>query len=119
AVRQGGMEEFCSRQGLGPEVDSRRGRATRNAFLAADHRAVAAPLAATDAAGGVPDDELAASQAPALWLASAVDHPRFAQSERAAGLMPAGRFVPLPGRDHGSTLFPPDEVLEQVLPFLQ
>ena len=119
AVRQGGMEEFCSRQGLGPEVDSRRGRATRQAFLAADHLAMAALLAATDATTGIPDEELAACQVPALWMAGTEDHPRFEQSQRAARLMPKGRFVPLPGRVHGSTLSPPAEVLEQVLPFLR
>src|SRR5699024_3661601 len=111
------MEEFCSRQGLGPEVDSRRGRATRQAFLAADHLAMAALLAATDATTGIPDEQLAACQVPALWIAGTEDHPRFEQSQRAARLMPKGRFVPLPGRVHGSTLSPPDEDLQQVLPF--
>lgn len=119
AVREHGMEEFCSRQGLGPEVESRRARATRNAFLAADHRAVAALLAATDATGGVADDVLGACEVPALWMAGTEDHPRFEQSQRAAGLMPSARFVALAGRDHGGTLFPPDDVLEQVMPFLR
>ena len=119
AVDEGGMEEFCSRQGLGPDVESRRGRATRNAFLAADHRAIAALLAATDATEGVADEVLAACEVPALWMAGAEDHPRFEQSQRAAELMPSAHFVPLPGRDHGGTLFPPEEVLDQVLPFLR
>ena len=44
ALREDGMEAFCAGQGLGPEVTSRRARATRTAFLAADHRAVAALL---------------------------------------------------------------------------
>ena len=119
AVQDRGMEEFCSRQGLGPEVDSRRGRATRNAFLAADDQAIAALLAATDATEGVADEVLAACELPALWMAGTEDHPRFEQSRRAAALMPSARFVALSGRDHGGTLFPPEEVLEQVLPFLR
>src|SRR5699024_1348754 len=119
AVRKSGMEEFCSRQGLRHEGDSRRGRATRQAFLAADHLAMAALLAATDATTGILDEELAACQVPPQSMAANGDSARFEQSQRAARLMPKGRFVPLPGRVHGSTLSPPDEVLEQVLPFLR
>lgn len=118
-VRTEGMEAFCTRQGLGPEVASRRGRATRTAFLAADHRAVAALLSATDATPGVPDEELARCPVPALWMAGTEDHPRYEESQRAAALMPEADFVPLPGRDHGGTLAPPDALLEHVLPFLR
>ncbi|MDN5898972.1 MAG: alpha/beta hydrolase [Brachybacterium sp.] len=119
AVREGGMEAFCAGQGLGPEVDSRRARATRTAFLAADPRAVAALLEATDRTAGVPDEVLAGCEVPALWMAGSEDHPRLEESRRAAALMAEAEFVPLPGRDHGGTLFPPDEVLEHVLPFLR
>ncbi|MEE1618348.1 alpha/beta fold hydrolase [Brachybacterium sp. J153] len=119
AVREDGMEAFCAGQGLGPDVSSRRARATRTAFLAADPRAVAALLAATDATDGVPDEALAACTVPALWMAGSEDHPRLEQSRRAAALMPDAEFVELPGRDHGGTLFPPEPVLEQVLPFLR
>ena len=118
AVREEGMEAFCTAQGLGPEVSSRRARATRTAFLAAEHQAVAALLAATDATAGVPDADLEACTVPALWMAGDEDHPRHEQSRRAASLMPDAEFVSLPGRDHGGTLFPPDEVLAEVLPFL-
>lgn len=119
AVRTHGMEEFCARQGLGPEVVSRRARATRTAFLAADHRAIAALLEATDRTAGIPDEDLAGSAVPALWMAGTEDHPRFEESQRAASHMPDAEFVPLPGRDHGGTLFPPDEVLAHALPFLR
>lgn len=119
AVRDGGMEAFCSGQGLGPEVEGRRARATRTAFLAADHRAVAALFTATDATPGVPDEILADCTVPALWMAGTEDHPRFEESQHAAALMPDAEFMPLPGRDHGGTLFPPDEVLEHALPFLR
>ena len=119
AVREHGMEAFCAGQGLGPEVDSRRARATRTAFLAADHRAVAALLSATDATPGVPDDVLADCTVPTLCMAGSEDHPRFEESQRAAALMPDAEFVPLPARDHGATLFPPDQVLAHALPFLR
>ncbi|MGO1566752.1 MAG: alpha/beta fold hydrolase [Brachybacterium sp.] len=119
ALREDGMEAFCAGQGLGPEVTSRRARATRTAFLAADHRAVAALLSATDATPAVPQEELADCTVPALWMAGTEDHPRFEESQRAASHMPDAEFVPLPGRDHGGTLFPPDEVLAHALPFLR
>ena len=118
AVREQGMESFCAGQGLGPEVTSRRARATRTAFLAADHEAVAALLAATDATAAVPDEMLESCTVPALWMAGSEDHPRHEESARAASLMPDAEFVSLPGRDHGGTLFPPDEVLAEVMPFL-
>jgi pimeloyl-ACP methyl ester carboxylesterase len=119
AVREEGMEAFCAAQGLGPEVTSRRARATRTAFLAADHRAVSALLAATDATPGIPDETLAACPVPALWMAGDEDHPRHEESRHAAAQMPAGEFVSLPGRDHGGTLSPAGPVLEHVLPFLR
>lgn len=118
-VRQEGMEAFCAAQGLGPEISSRRARATRTAFLSADHLAVAALLSATDDTPGVPDDVLEDCSVPALWMAGTEDHPRFEDSRRAAALMRDAEFVPLPGRDHGGTLFPPDEVLAHALPFLR
>lgn len=119
AVREDGMEAFCTGQGLGPDVDGRRAQATRTAFLAADPHAMAALLAATDATPAVDDDLLADCTVPALWMAGTEDHPRFEDSRRAAAMMPDADFVPLPGRDHGGTLFPPDAVLEHVLPFLR
>lgn len=119
AVRAQGMEAFCAGQGLGAEVEGRRARATRTAFLAADHRAVAALLEATDETPGIPDEILAECTVPTLWMAGTEDHPRFEESQQAAALMPDADFVPLPGRDHGATLFPPDEVLAHALPFLR
>ena len=52
-------------------------------------------------------------------MAGTEDHPRLEESQQAAALMPDADFVPLPGRDHGATLFPPDEVLAHALPFLR
>lgn len=117
-LRREGMEGFCARQGLGPEVSDRRDAATRQAFLAADPLAMAALFTATDATGGIEDAELAACEIPALWMAGDRDVPRFAQSRHAAEVMPRGRFVPLPGRTHGSTLTPAAPVLAELLPFL-
>ena len=119
AVRRGGMEAFSSGQGLGPGVEERRARATRTAFLAADPLAIAALLEATEATGAVPEEQLAGCTVPALWMAGTEDHPRFEESRRAASAMPDAEFVPLPGRDHGGTLFPPELVLAAVLPFLR
>lgn len=113
------MEAFCAEQGLGPAVEGRRARATRTAFLAADHQAIAALLEATDRTPGVPDEVLAACTVPALWMAGTEDHPRLEESRRAAAVMPDAEFVPLPGRDHGATLFPAEDVLAHVLPFLR
>lgn len=119
AVREQGMEAFCARQGLGPEVEDRRARATRTAFLTADPLAISALLAATDATAAVPDEELAACTVPALWMAGDQDRPRHEESRRAAALMPDAAFVSLPRRDHGGTLSPAGPVLEHVLPFLR
>lgn len=117
-LRREGMAGFCERQGLGPDVEGPLARSTRAAFLAADPLAMASLLAATDASPGYDDDELARCRAPALWLAGDRDHPRLEDSAHAAALMPRGRFVALPGRDHASTLTPAGPVLRQIVPFL-
>ena len=117
-LREEGMEAFCARQGLGSDDSGRTAQATRTAFLRADPLAMAALFTATDATPGIPEERLAACEVPALWMTGDRDVPRFAQSRHAAGLMPHGRFVPLPGRSHASTLSPAQDVLAEVLPFL-
>lgn len=119
ALRTGGMEAFCAAQGLGPDVGTRRDAATRQAFLAADPLAMAALFRATDATPGIDDAALSRCDVPALWMAGDRDRPRYEESRHAAATMPRGRFVPLPGRTHGSTLSPAGPVLEHVLPFLR
>ena len=119
SIREHGMEGFCARQGLGPEVPSAFAQSTRQAFLRADPEAMAALFAATDRTPAVPDDALRALPHPALWMTGTRDQPRFLQSQRAADLMPHGRFVSLEGRTHGQTLSPADAVLAEVLPFLR
>ena len=117
-LRQEGMAGFCARQGLGPEVEEPRARATRHAFLAADPLAMAALFEATDATTAIPEEQLAACTVPTLWMVGECDEPRRSQSQRAATLMPAGEFVELPGRTHGSTLSPAGPVLRTALPFV-
>lgn len=119
SLRADGMEAFCAGQGLGPDVIGARAAATRQAFLTADPLAMAALFTATDATPGVPDTILAACEAPALWMAGDLDRPRHEQSRQAAAIMPRGRFVSLPGRTHGTTLSPPEQILVEVLPFLR
>lgn len=83
AVREQGMESFCAGQGLGPEVTSRRARATRTGPSSPrDHEAVAALLAATDATAAVPDEALASCTVPALWMAGDADHPCHTRNPR-------------------------------------
>ncbi|MCS6711129.1 alpha/beta hydrolase [Brachybacterium sp. EF45031] len=118
-LREKGMEAFCRAQGLGPEVSGERAAATRAAFLASDPQAMAAMFTATDATAAVPEEDLASCQVPALWMAGDRDVPRVEESRQAAERMPLGRFVVLPGRDHGGTLVPPGPVLDEILPFLE
>lgn len=118
-LREKGMEEFCARQGFGPEATSRLAASTRSAFLAADPLAMAALFTATDETPAVDAELLEASTVPALWMAGTEDHPRLEESQEAARIMPRGSFVPLPGRTHGATLAPPVPVLEEILPFLR
>lgn len=118
SLRTGGMEEFCTRQGLGPEAEGRRNRGTRTAFLAADPDAMAALFSATDSTPAVPESELGQCRVPALWMTGDLDQPRWEESRHAAAIMPEGRFVSLPGRTHGATLGPAEPVLAEVMPFL-
>lgn len=118
-IARRGMEGFCAAQGLGPDVADRRDAATRQAFLAADPRAMAALFTATDATAGISDARLAACEVPGLWMAGDLDHPRFEESRHAAAVMPHARFMALPGRTHWQTLSPAGPVLEAVLPFLR
>lgn len=117
-LRREGMEGFCARQGLGPEVEDPHQQATRHAFLAADPLAMAALFEATGATPAIPDELLASCEVPTLWMAGSKDQPRADQSRRAAQLMPRGRYIELPGRSHGTTLSPAGPVLRTVLPFI-
>lgn len=117
ALASGGMPAFVEgwEARIGRPLDAQ----TKAAFLANDGAALRAYFAQTQADPAVSDDALAAITTPALLMAGTADKGRFADSQRAAGLMPQGRFVELPGRNHGNTLFPAQAVLDQWLPFLE
>ncbi|WP_125611147.1 alpha/beta fold hydrolase [Specibacter cremeus] len=116
ALGAGGMPAFV--EGWERQSGHRLDPATRAAFLANDAPALRAYFRATEADPAVPEPEIAAIAVPTLLMAGTADRARWADSRHAAELIPGSRFVGLPGRDHGTTLFPPGPVLAEVLPFL-
>ena len=116
ALRADGMAGFIAgwEDQMGKAVDPH----TRAAFLANDPLAMLAYMRLNEQESGVSEAGVAAIQVPTLLLAGSEDRPRLADSRRAAELMPTAELVVLPGRDHGSTLYPPAEVLAAVVPFL-
>lgn len=114
-LRRGGMDGFINGlEAAGKQLDA----ATKVAFKANDPQALAAYFERTEEEPGLTEAELASLGMPVLLMAGTEDTARFDDSRRAAALMRAARFVPLPGRTHASTLFPADEVLAQLVPFL-
>lgn len=111
ALREGGMAAFVDGMSLDPQ--------TRAAFMANDPAALAAFFERTELEPGLDESVLPGMALPALLLAGTRDRERFEDSRRAAELMPHARFIPLEGRTHSSTLFPADEVLAAMLPFLR
>ncbi|MBM6622708.1 alpha/beta fold hydrolase [Micrococcaceae bacterium RIT802] len=111
ALRTGGMRAFVDGQRLDPQ--------TRAAFMANDSEALVAYFEHTEVEPGLDESVLPDLGLPALLMAGTRDRERYLDSRRAAELMPDARFVPLEGRTHGSTLFPADEVLAEMLPFLR
>lgn len=111
ALRTGGMQAFVDGQQLDPQ--------TRFAFMNNDARALHAYFERTEIEAGIEESVVASLELPALLFAGTRDRRRYLDSRAAAELMPAARFVPLEGRTHGSTLAAVDEVLAQLLPFLQ
>lgn len=91
---------------------------TRAAFLANDPLAMLAYMRFNEQESGISEATVAAIVVPTLLVAGTEDRPRLTDSRRAAELMPDAELVQLPGRDHGSTLYPPAEVLAAVVPFL-
>ncbi|MGP9500629.1 alpha/beta fold hydrolase [Specibacter sp. AOP5-B1-6] len=117
ALGSGGMPGFVE------GWEARMGRAldaqTRAAFLANDALALRAYFTQTETDLPVPESALAAITTPALLMAGSADTGRWEDSRRAAELMANARFVELPGRNHGTTLFPSQPVLDEWLTFLQ
>lgn len=117
ALGSGGMPAFV--EGWEARIGSSLDAQTKAAFLANDGAALRAYFAQTQTDAAVPDEALAGITTPALLMAGTADRVRFADSQRAAGLMAQARFVELPGRNHGGTLFPAQAVLDGWLPFLE
>lgn len=111
ALRTGGMQAFVDGQTLDPQ--------TKVAFMANDSEALVAYFERTEIEPGLDESVLPDLDLPVLLMAGTRDTERYLDSRRAAELLPDARFVPLQGRTHGSTLFPADEVLAGMLPFLR
>jgi len=110
-LKAGDIDGFADKTGVDP--------ATRAAFVANDPLALAALFEYTELNDvGVSHDALAHMDIPALLMAGTRDEPRFSEAREAASIMPNAEFVALEGRTHGQTLFPNDEILNAVLPFL-
>ena len=117
ALASGGMGAFVAgwEARMGRPLDAQ----TKSAFLNNDAQALLAYFRQTEADAPVPEADVAAIAVPALLMAGTADPTRVADSRRAAELMPAARFVELPGRNHGSTLVPAQSILDEWLPFLR
>jgi pimeloyl-ACP methyl ester carboxylesterase len=116
AIRTGGMQAFIDGQ---QRDGSDLGASTRTAFLANDPEAMAAYFEQSETEPGLSEDTLESMTLPTLLMAGTADQPRHDDSERAAKLIPNARFISLPGRGHGDTLFPAGPVLDELLPFLR
>ncbi|AIY03884.1 MULTISPECIES: alpha/beta fold hydrolase [Arthrobacter] len=116
ALGKGGMPAFVAgwEAQLGRPLDAQ----TRAAFLANDGAALRAYFTQTQADAPVSEEALAGISTPSLLMAGTEDVSRCEDSRHAAALMPQARFIELPGRNHGSTLFPSGPVLDHWLPFL-
>lgn len=116
ALLNGGMEAFVA----GMEADGGKlDPATRLAFMSNDPLALAAYFEYTESAPAMSELLLHQLRVPTLLLAGTRDGARLRDSLRAAELMPDARAVELPGRTHGGTLFPPREILDELLPFIR
>lgn len=116
ALGSGGMPAFVAgwEARIGGPLDPQ----TRAAFLGNDPTALRAYFRQTEAEPAIAESDVAALDLPALLLAGTADRDRLADSRRAAELMPHARVVELRGRNHGTTLFPAQPILDEWLPFL-
>jgi pimeloyl-ACP methyl ester carboxylesterase len=116
ALKTGTMDAFVAgMQSDGGKLDP----ATRLAFASNDALALAAYFESTEAGNAVSEMLLAQLATPTLLMTGTRDVPRIDHSRTMASVMPNARMVELPGRTHGGTLFPPEPILEQLLPFLR
>ncbi|MBP2216952.1 alpha/beta fold hydrolase [Arthrobacter sp. CAN_C5] len=116
ALGKGGMPEFLQRWGeaQGRTIDPQ----TSAAFMANDPLALRAFLRQGDNDPGLSETQLQAAHVPTLLFAGSDDTLRYKDSQRAAHLMPRARFHALPGRNHGTTLMPPQPLLDMVTAFV-
>lgn len=112
-LRQGDIEGFVTGQETGGRLDP----ATRLAFLTNDPLALAAYYAAAETVQNLQLKQLAQIQTPTLLLIGTRDQPRFDQNKIMSRAMPNARMVALPGRTHGSTLFPIEPVVNAIEAF--
>jgi pimeloyl-ACP methyl ester carboxylesterase len=91
---------------------------TATALLANDAAALRAYFRRSENEPGIPEPVLRTMDTPTLLLVGTEDSLRYADSERAAQLMPRAQFQALPGRNHGQTLVPAGPVLSKVTSFI-
>lgn len=116
ALKTGDMDAFIA----GMESDGGKlDPATRLAFASNDALALAAYFESTEAGSAVSELLLTQLKTPTLLMTGTRDRPRIDHSRVMAAVMPHARLVELEGRTHGGTLFPPQPILEQLLPFLR
>lgn len=115
-LRRGDMDGLIA----GMEADGGKlDPATRLAFASNDPLALAAYFEATESGPGISEMLLHQIKTPTLLMTGTRDRPRIEHSRLMARLMPSARLVELPGRTHGGTLYPPEPILDEVLPFLR
>lgn len=112
-----GMEGFIKHweQRIGHPIDG----ATALALRINDPLALHAYFARAEEADGMAERELAEVTTPTLLMAGSNDRRRLTDSVAAASIMPDARCIELPGRTHMTTLFPPQAVLDELIPFLR
>jgi pimeloyl-ACP methyl ester carboxylesterase len=116
ALKTGDMDAFIDGMEVG---GGKLDPATRYAFASNDALALAAYFEATESGSAVSETLLHQLATPTLLMTGTRDVPRIDHSRVMASVMPHARLVALEGRSHGGTLYPPQPILEQLLPFLR
>lgn len=112
-LRNGDIEGFVT----GQEKNGRLDPATRLAFKSNDPLALAAYYEAAETLQNIEVSELAKIRIPTLLLIGTRDQPRFDQNKIMVRTLPNARMVALPGRTHGSTLYPIEPVVSAIESF--
>lgn len=113
ALRQGDIEGFVA----GQETNGKLDPATRLAFKSNDPLALAAYYEAAETLQNIELADLAKIRIPTLMLIGTKDQPRFDQNKIMVRTLPNARMVALPGRTHGSTLFPIEPIVSAIRSF--